>query len=494
MQSKCLLFLLFLPFAAIAFAPKPKKPAESIDYLKVKVEKGQGAYALLRQYDLLNQDIHLSDFYNINKLKPNTELIAGKKYLLPVAIKKFDGKSIRSSIGISDYEIAKDIEAYNEKLLQKNIKKTSFKKSNELWVPSFYLSNTGSVESVVEEKKGIQQKKTSIKDNNSQLVADVKLDENEIALLKSRYEQKIANAGHITAETEEDAPTATLRNTDLISTKAMTRSSLAYTKLAATKILTADLFGPNYKNVPITANYLKNEIFYIVPGHGGPDPGAMATNVDGNNTLCEDEYAYDVCLRLARNLMIAGATVYLIVQDKNDGIRDELYLDCDYDEVCIGDHEIPLSQKKRLRQGMQKVNKLFDKHNKQPNTKQWMISIHVDSRPSNERQDVFFYYQAGSSISQEQAEKMQTTFAKKYESFQGREYNGSCTSRPLYVMRASDAEPIYIELANIKNEEDRKRILYPKNRQLVADWITESFLPASGKEETNDEEATMIDP
>ena len=39
----------------------------------------------------------------------------------------------------------------------------------------------------------------------------------------------------------------------------------------------------------------------------------------------EDEYAYDVALRLARNLMQEGAEVRIIIQDAKDGIREDVY-------------------------------------------------------------------------------------------------------------------------------------------------------------------------
>ena len=38
--------------------------------------------------------------------------------------------------------------------------------------------------------------------------------------------------------------------------------------------------------------------------------------------LHEDEYAYDIILRLARELLSRGAKVHIIIQDKKDGIRD----------------------------------------------------------------------------------------------------------------------------------------------------------------------------
>ena len=43
-------------------------------------------------------------------------------------------------------------------------------------------------------------------------------------------------------------------------------------------------------------------------------------------------------------------------------------------------------------------------------------------------------------------------------------------------MRASDPEPVYVELANIRNKKDRERIILPQNRQILADWLMEGFL------------------
>ena len=40
----------------------------------------------------------------------------------------------------------------------------------------------------------------------------------------------------------------------------------------------------------------------------------------------EDEYAYDITLRLAKELLAHGAEVYIIIQDENDGIRDDFVL------------------------------------------------------------------------------------------------------------------------------------------------------------------------
>ena len=65
------------------------------------------------------------------------------------------------------------------------------------------------------------------------------------------------------------------------------------------------ILGKEYEEITVEDETLQGCVYYLVSGHGGPDPGAM-TKKDGKY-LCEDEYAYDVTLRLARNLLSHGA-------------------------------------------------------------------------------------------------------------------------------------------------------------------------------------------
>lgn len=113
------------------------------------------------------------------------------------------------------------------------------------------------------------------------------------------------------------------------------------------KTINEPLFGKALASVKVTSNRLQGACFYVVSGHGGPDPGAIGRI--GKIELHEDEYAYDVALRLARNLMQEGAEVRIIIQDAKDGIRDDKYLSNSKRETCMG-APIPLNQVARLRQ------------------------------------------------------------------------------------------------------------------------------------------------
>ncbi len=121
------------------------------------------------------------------------------------------------------------------------------------------------------------------------------------------------------------------------------------------------LFGPKLAEVKVTSKRLAGACFYVVCGHGGPDPGAIGRV--GKYELHEDEYAYDIALRLARSLLQEGAEVRIIIQDAKDGIRDEPYLSNSKRETCMGD-PIPLNQVQRLRQRCDKINYLYRKDRK----------------------------------------------------------------------------------------------------------------------------------
>jgi len=235
------------------------------------------------------------------------------------------------------------------------------------------------------------------------------------------------------------------------------------------------IFGKKYAGVPILSSGLKGHVYYLVSGHGGPDPGAV-TRVDGH-TISEDEYAYDVTLRLARNLISHGAKVYMIVRDENDGIRDEKYLKMDSDEKIHGGLKIPLNQSERLRQRTRVINNLFQENKRLGYTTQRVIETHVDSRQTDKKIDVFFYYNQDKSESKNLAYHLRDTLLEKYQAKQkGREYTGSVSSRGLWMINQTVPPIVYIELGNITNAQDRKRLLIADNRQALANWLLHGIL------------------
>ncbi|GAB3016125.1 hypothetical protein GCM10027185_10040 [Spirosoma pulveris] len=231
--------------------------------------------------------------------------------------------------------------------------------------------------------------------------------------------------------------------------------------------------GSRYATIPTLDGQLGGTVYYLASGHGGPDPGAIGRY--GKQRLPEDEYAYDVTLRLARLLIQHGATVYMIVQDRNDGIRDAAVLPIDYDEVAYPNQAIPLNQTSRLRQTTTAVNAEYARHKGQY---QRFITIHVDSRSKGETTDVFFYHHPQSKVGLRLARHIHKTFLANYRRHRpARPYMGRVSSRgSLYVVKNSHPPTVFIELGNIQNALDQRRFLQAQNRQALANWMCQGIL------------------
>lgn len=381
-----LLFLGSIIGIQLTFAQSKK------EYIRAVAQKGDGIYILLGRYQLDKNQCALRKFCKLNALSETSGLKLGKAYKLPVYKYYYNQKSIRSTTGIKDWQQAKQIERYNDLMVELGLKASDFRRgTRELWLP---------------------------------------------------YHMK-----YCAKDVSDFVP--------------------------ANK--TYPIFGKENANIAVKDDQLAGAVYYIVAGHGGPDPGAMAKYK--GKYLCEDEYAYDISLRLARNLIEHGAIVYMIIRDKNDGIRKEEYLVPDMDERCWPEEIIPVSQKPRLQQRSNIINKLYDQNKKKGIEYQRMIEIHVDSRIKSMRIDLFFYHYPGSKIGQALASKLHNTMKKKYAvNRKSGEYHGTVIPRDLHMLREVKPIPVFIEVGNIQNPNDQKRILYASNRQALADWLEEGLL------------------
>ncbi|MCK5441859.1 MAG: N-acetylmuramoyl-L-alanine amidase [Maribacter sp.] len=243
-------------------------------------------------------------------------------------------------------------------------------------------------------------------------------------------------------------------------------------ELKLTKGTLYPIFGKKHAEITAKSSRLKETVYYLISGHGGPDPGAI-TQYNGR-IISEDEYAYDITLRLARELISHGALVYVIIRDEDDGIRDGKILKMDKDEIAYSDKAIPLVQLARLKQRVDIVNELYKTHKGQH---QRLIVTHVDSRSKSQNIDVFFYHHEKSKSGKKLAESIHATFKKKYKKYQpNREYSGTLGNRNLYLVKQTLPAMAYIEIGNIRNKKDQLRILDPDNRQALAKWISEGVL------------------
>ena len=114
--------------------PEPDSTDKSRFY-KTKAKSGDGVYSILRRYKLLDSPCNLERFYEINGLRRNASLAKGKMYFLPILLYTYNRKSIRSTIGIDDWDLAIRIQTYNRELMQEKIRLTDYVDDEILWVP-----------------------------------------------------------------------------------------------------------------------------------------------------------------------------------------------------------------------------------------------------------------------------------------------------------------------------------------------------------------------
>lgn len=366
--------------------------AQRDTFLEVEAEKGDGIFSLLDRYNFDGNTCVREKFCELNKMTLTDHLIIGKSYKIPIMMYAYNGKSIRSTIGNDNWDLAKKIERFNDLMFEVGRKKADYRKNTKiLWVPYHYLA------------------------------------------------------------CKEEKIDLTPRNRHF------------------------PIFGEKEAHIPLKDERLKGAVYYLVSGHGGPDPGAMAKYK--NTNLCEDEYAYDITLRLAKNLIASGALVYMIVRDPNDGIRNAELLPSDNDERCWKDQVIPLDQKQRLQQRSRVINQLYKRNKSRGADYQRVVEIHIDSRNRNKGIDLFFYHHPKNNRAKKLAEKIHRVMKDKYAKHRrSGEYHGEVLSRDLHMLREVKPTPVFVEVGNIQNKNDQKRILYSSNRQALADWLFEGLL------------------
>ncbi|MCB0524892.1 MAG: N-acetylmuramoyl-L-alanine amidase [Saprospiraceae bacterium] len=410
--------LLITTFLLIQLTPSSAQKSDwKENYLTAAPKPGDNTLDFLSRYLLADFDCNIDLFCRINKVSTDSKLNVEDLYKLPICVATYNGKTIRSTLGIKDWQQAVRIKSFNEAAHKDGLRPEDFIEDKSLWVP-FHEIECPDVADKTPPKQIVRKGNTPS------------------AKITSFYGEDGLNSG-----------------------------SRIY-----------PIFGTKYQKTPLIDNRLKDKVFYLISGHGGPDVGAQGKRA--GNVLCEDEYAYDVTLRLLRLLLSHGATAYMIVRDPDDGIRDEAYLKSDTDETVWENMVIPYDQKERLKQRTDFINEVTQKHLKNGVTDQTIIEIHVDSRTHDKEIDVFFYYRPGSEESQDLANTLYKTFKQKYMSLRGsRGYEGTVRSRELFTLKETIApKAVYIELANIKNDWDQQRLVIKNNRQALANWLYQGIV------------------
>lgn len=392
-------FSLFLCLISIA-------PLWAQSYVTAIPHDREGILALLRRYDLPATPEMVATFRELNKMKANESLDENRTYKMPIIRYRYNGESIRTTLGFSDYARAQRIADYNNLMTDRGLREDLFTDSRDLWVP---------------------------------------LPENKNLSRKSEI-------------------------------KPLTAPKPMPARIAQGNSAVWKLFGAKYEKVKIKDRVLAGRVYYIDAGHGGLDPGTIAEHADGFS-LFEDEYAYDIALRFARNLLMHGATVYLTVQDPDDGIRDMEKLKPERGEFFYGGQEMVANFADRLHQRSGVVNGLFERH---PEAKAHrLLSIHIDSRDLQKQpfpMDPHFSYYSGSEEGEQLARILFETMRSYYTS-PSRTYNGTMQTRDqLHMLIYPKAVAVLVECGNLQHPGDQDRIMRPAYRQKLADLLTEGVL------------------
>ena len=217
------------------------------------------------------------------------------------------------------------------------------------------------------------------------------------------------------------------------------------------------------------------------PGHGGRDPGAIVSNLDGNNRsvyVVEDEFVYDIALRLYQKLRLAGAEVEMTVISPNHLIREnnpptrtfvheqnEVYNDVSVNRrnsfsVRPGLHNIV--------QRVKIANRFFARRGKT-----LFISLHADNSPNRPEGPLVIYWSKRGKI-----DSRSRSFARIMEkALDLPDVPAQIGGRNLAVLRGNLAQAeILVEIRNVHDKGEAWALRSHKIRDSDADRILRGIL------------------
>jgi len=235
--------------------------------------------------------------------------------------------------------------------------------------------------------------------------------------------------------------------------------------------------APKAANPSVQGSALRGWMVILDPGHGGRDGGS--TGIFNGQMVVEDEYVYDVALRVDRLIKARGGLSFLTLHDKKTGIRSwraqEVFPD-ERHETFAGQSSIARSGTRGLNQRLAYGNAMSRKY---PKYKQAWISIHFDVVGT--KKDVEGVRIIKSAGSNGLAQALGCSFGK---SSRLRDINPVVVNgdprfgiRNLWILRGGNKiqEKVLVELGNFNNTTDVWRVRNPVTREAYALAIVEAL-------------------
>lgn len=229
------------------------------------------------------------------------------------------------------------------------------------------------------------------------------------------------------------------------------------------------------------SNALSSDLFVLDPGHGGRDPGAIVANTTGNHKqiyLVENEYVYDITLRLYRFLKQNGAAAGLTILSPNHLIRNNLPSETLVNQANEVYNSSMMNKEGRRPLGVQsgldmrsKIAAQMERYNHK--TQNVFISLHADNtvqHGSIPTRDIFYY--SSPSRTDMRSKRFAKTLVKYFPRSQA-------LGRDLGVLRNNQTPiKILIEIRNFHYQSDAWAIRNPQIRESDAILLGKALIKA----------------
>ncbi len=248
----------------------------------------------------------------------------------------------------------------------------------------------------------------------------------------------------------------------------------------AQKLLAA--FDKKLESMPKLSNRFAGWHFVLDPGHGGIDPGAIVRTTDSAGKasyIVEDEYAYDMTLRVYALLKLHGAKATLTVISPNHLLRGNTPVT----KTFVHDRNEVFNDKKwnsRIRPatwpkgGQSYLNERVKISRRAlqgvPKKQQVFLSFHADNDPPSGEVVTLLYYQSRGNI-----DHTSRKLAEKLLSDMGA--GAKARGRSLGVLRNNPAHyKLLVEMRNLAFDDHIWAVRYEQLRRRDAEKVVQALL------------------